>query len=311
MTESVTSAKYEKRGIGALTLHSDKEWADLLNEMQDIHLAGNIPYAQLLGAAVARLVPIDPSPKLGHPLDDVRVGVDNAYRRVAVAFDDYAAFPEQQARKYAAVSVRFNEKCSGAEPTGPSYAQLFETVANGVSVYRQARRDLIGAGSCAVQRADLILTPRKRTGANSGTNLDTVVMEQCPNRGGTALVLRRKLIQAGPGQVSGDDRVGVIVKATADTRAKGHIASIKATSDTKCTAAGVPFLFKQFGEYAPNRRSIRGYADVRDIYVQRDGTFDLLANSFTESDPIGVMRRVGKKAAGRDLDGREWSEYPA
>jgi protein gp37 len=47
----------------------------------------------------------------------------------------------------------------------------------------------------------------------------------------------------------------------------------------ECQAAGVPFLFKQWGEYAPN----------------------------TASDMI----KVGKHKAGRLLDGREWNEFPA
>lgn len=47
----------------------------------------------------------------------------------------------------------------------------------------------------------------------------------------------------------------------------------------QCQAAGVPFLFKQWGEWAP----------VGD----------------------NAMRRVGKKAAGRVLDGREWNGAPS
>lgn len=49
----------------------------------------------------------------------------------------------------------------------------------------------------------------------------------------------------------------------------------------QCQAAGVPFLFKQWGEWAPRE----GWTD--------ETTF-----------------RVGKKAAGRLLDGRTWDEYP-
>lgn len=49
----------------------------------------------------------------------------------------------------------------------------------------------------------------------------------------------------------------------------------------QCQAAGVPFFFKQFGEF----REMRRY------------------NSWH-------LERVGKKKAGRLLDGREWSEFP-
>jgi protein gp37 len=49
----------------------------------------------------------------------------------------------------------------------------------------------------------------------------------------------------------------------------------------QCAAAGVPFLFKQWGEWMPVRT------------------------------PSGEhQERVGKKAAGRELDGRTWDEFP-
>ena len=52
----------------------------------------------------------------------------------------------------------------------------------------------------------------------------------------------------------------------------------------KCVAAGVPFFFKQWGEWGPT--------------------------SQVGNPPADVMRRVGKKAAGRELDGRTWDQYP-
>lgn len=51
----------------------------------------------------------------------------------------------------------------------------------------------------------------------------------------------------------------------------------------QCQAVGVPFLFKQWGEHAP-----QGWAVGSE----------------------GPMVRMGKKAAGRELDGRTWDEYP-
>jgi protein gp37 len=47
----------------------------------------------------------------------------------------------------------------------------------------------------------------------------------------------------------------------------------------QCQAAGVPFLFKQWGEWAP----------INDK---------------------GTLQRIGKKLAGRELDGRTWDQYP-
>ena len=76
-----------------------------------------------------------------------------------------------------------------------------------------------------------------------------------------------------------------------------------------CQTTGVPFLFKQWGEWAPN-----GFQDPEDStrWVQvtpnlRDDR-DRWVNGGT--GVVTSMRRVGKKAAGRELDGRTWNEYP-
>lgn len=61
----------------------------------------------------------------------------------------------------------------------------------------------------------------------------------------------------------------------------------------QCQAAGVPFFFKQWGEWAPDA-PVSKYADS--TIKMDDGTY---------------LRFVGKKRAGRMLDGRTWDEYPA
>lgn len=93
----------------------------------------------------------------------------------------------------------------------------------------------------------------------------------------------------------------------------------------QCVAAGVPFFFKQWGEYKPlgsvfNRSDTMfplaaGLADERkSIAVDGQGTV-----YWNEGDepPVPqraadayVMSRVGKANAGRLIDGREWNEYP-
>lgn len=62
----------------------------------------------------------------------------------------------------------------------------------------------------------------------------------------------------------------------------------------QCAAAGVPFLFKQWGELAHDSRII----DTKDNTFHRfeDGTW---------------MQRVGKREASRLLDGVEHNDYPA
>lgn len=65
----------------------------------------------------------------------------------------------------------------------------------------------------------------------------------------------------------------------------------------QCTRAGVPFLFKQWGEWAPHDVARPTYSQLILHGAQFDGTNN-------------AMSRVGKKAAGRVLDGRTWDEFP-
>jgi protein gp37 len=57
----------------------------------------------------------------------------------------------------------------------------------------------------------------------------------------------------------------------------------------QCQAAGVPFFFKQWGEYFP-------VDDTPHDFAFPDGQ---------------LMNRVGKRKAGRLLDGQVWSEFPS
>lgn len=63
----------------------------------------------------------------------------------------------------------------------------------------------------------------------------------------------------------------------------------------QCQAAGVPFFFKQWGEWYPN--AIDCPANI-DFNVRHEFVGDV------------AMARVGRKAASRFLDGREWNEWP-
>lgn len=96
----------------------------------------------------------------------------------------------------------------------------------------------------------------------------------------------------------------------------------------QCQAAGVPFFFKQWGEWWPIGQMPDGISDnfygkqypkprrpeyderpapkaVESVVLQLDGTVDF-------AFPKGAMTcfKVGKAKAGRLLDGREWNEFP-
>ena len=64
----------------------------------------------------------------------------------------------------------------------------------------------------------------------------------------------------------------------------------------QCAAAGVPFLFKQCGEWASQEnRNGKHWRRLKKDFLPWDGEF---------------MVRIGKKAAGRLLDGVEHNEFP-
>ncbi len=77
----------------------------------------------------------------------------------------------------------------------------------------------------------------------------------------------------------------------------------------QCEDGGVAFLFKQWGEWAP-RDQWNPRAGKAQLAVKLDGR---LIDEHTTPEDVGAHRleRVGKAAAGRDLDGRTYDEIPA
>lgn len=75
----------------------------------------------------------------------------------------------------------------------------------------------------------------------------------------------------------------------------------------QCGAAGVPFFFKQWGEWITGEKQ-------DDTFVWPDGIRQAvrLGNGDNQGfwDDAKPCIRVGKKTAGRRLDGRMWDEYP-
>ena len=78
----------------------------------------------------------------------------------------------------------------------------------------------------------------------------------------------------------------------------------------QCVAAGVPFFFKQWGEWTPTYHG---------KFTKRFGGLDWYFRGYPKFDDVPAndgtgthhrMFRVGKKAAGRLLDGRTWDEQP-
>jgi protein gp37 len=84
----------------------------------------------------------------------------------------------------------------------------------------------------------------------------------------------------------------------------------------QCQATGVAFFFKQWGEWAPYSDVGTGTLSETEIlgdkmaWLRPDGQ-----HSTAQQRPAGyagapLVSKLGKHAAGRQLDGREWSEFP-
>ncbi|MCG5240073.1 phage Gp37/Gp68 family protein [Azospirillum doebereinerae] len=98
----------------------------------------------------------------------------------------------------------------------------------------------------------------------------------------------------------------------------------------QCTAVGVPFLFKQWGEFrefdtgGPDVETVEaddqfsipvGYhpcelGAIKPHFVTPDGRCFQHFHDIPEGTPARLMERAGKKAAGRVLDGRTWDQVP-
>lgn len=90
----------------------------------------------------------------------------------------------------------------------------------------------------------------------------------------------------------------------------------------QCAAAGVPFLFKQWGEWAPRSDCYHTFSDGSSCADRDPGATKwpcirltergLNGHSLSNSDggDDAYMQRIGKKEAGRRLDGIEHNGYP-
>lgn len=81
----------------------------------------------------------------------------------------------------------------------------------------------------------------------------------------------------------------------------------------QCQAADVPLFFKQWGEWTPGENVIRR-AGMIETATWWDGKWNVgrenLATDAGHRDDEPDLYRVGKKAAGAMLDGREWRQFP-
>jgi protein gp37 len=97
------------------------------------------------------------------------------------------------------------------------------------------------------------------------------------------------------------DRIDwVIVGGESGSKARPmHPAWVRDIRD-QCVKARVPFFFKQWGEWAPDCIHPGDW----------NGDHKPCRTTPRPDRPTGVMFRCGKKAAGRELDGKVWDQFP-
>lgn len=78
----------------------------------------------------------------------------------------------------------------------------------------------------------------------------------------------------------------------------------------QCQAAGVPFFFKQWGEWAPEYQAVE--------LTEKAAASALYLDIYGKTDPAKIgsrrgrvtIQKLGKAKSGRLLDGREWNQFP-
>ena len=79
----------------------------------------------------------------------------------------------------------------------------------------------------------------------------------------------------------------------------------------RCQAAGVAFLFKQWGAFAPTGPD-DDHGERPSGYFGYNGQWSGPgARIWGSANPPAWLTRLGKHGAGRLLDGRTWDEYPS
>jgi protein gp37 len=94
----------------------------------------------------------------------------------------------------------------------------------------------------------------------------------------------------------------------------------------QCAAADVPYFFKQWGEFLPVGQHLPGFGKIHGATVVKPGRMKLHYGGTPKQTPQHAFAengvaftsiadgrltfRVGKRAAGRLLDGREWNGMP-
>jgi protein gp37 len=206
----------------------------------------------------------------------------------------------------------------------------------GVSVENQAAADeripLLLRTPAAVRfiSAEPLLGPvdlmRLRGSVNVGGHIDLCV-DALNGRYGPAWHGRNSLQPHDLTKVTGAGKLGwVICGGESGPGARPMHPDWARSLRDQCTAAGVPFFFKQWGEWLPFNQALGAQRDLRYsahglVYAdgkmslhkgadKPDPEFGLYTRDLDGNDGAAAVYNTGKHAAGAQLDGREWKQFP-
>ena len=145
----------------------------------------------------------------------------------------------------------------------------------------------------------------------------SAIIDPPPTEGARLDALRGRLHQEGFNEPFSGPRLNwVIAGGESGPKARPMHPDWARSLRDQCAAAGVPFFFKQWGEWRWGGRTSGGWyfypsQTVQTLQVQ-DGDGSLFTPNRPDHDfgDGNVAIRVGKKAAGHLLDGREHNEAP-
>ena len=139
---------------------------------------------------------------------------------------------------------------------------------------------------------------------------------RCPNTGGIAR--ERTSVQSGRTLCSDFRRKyfaidWVIAGGESGSGARPMLPGWARSLRDQCQAAAVPFFFKQWGEWLDEEDATRlNHAPGPEMFDAAGKPTGLRWRPYDPADPLGgAMIRVGKRQAGRLLDGCTWDELPA
>lgn len=108
-----------------------------------------------------------------------------------------------------------------------------------------------------------------------------------------------------------NDKTWVIVGGESGRGARPMLSTWAGDLQQQCETAGVPFFFKQRGEWVDAGDDVFGKLPKgRLMHLRSDGTVWPDPVPQDESADVHTVKRVGKKRAGHTLYGREWKQFP-